>query len=101
MKKFSIAGGVLNRPITVIMMTLIIVGFGIFSLTNLRVTLFPSLNIPIIAISTGYQNVAPEDIDRILVTPIEGAISAVEGIEEMADKCQEVSDSFILLALSL
>jgi uncharacterized protein len=25
----------------------------------------------------------------------------VEGIEEMADKCQEVSDSFILLALSL
>ncbi len=83
MKKFSIAGGVLNRPISVIMMTLIVVGFGIFSLTNLRVTLFPSLNIPIIAISTGYQNVAPEDIDRILVTPIEGAISAVEGIEEM------------------
>ena len=25
----------------------------------------------------------------------------IEGIEEMADKCQEVSDSFILLALSL
>ena len=25
----------------------------------------------------------------------------IEAIEEMADKCQEVSDSFILLALSL
>ncbi len=25
----------------------------------------------------------------------------IEGIEEMADKCQEVSDSFILLALSI
>ena len=25
----------------------------------------------------------------------------IEGIEEMADKCQSVSDSFILLALSL
>ena len=25
----------------------------------------------------------------------------IEGIEELADKCQEVSDSFILLALSL
>ncbi|MEM4252633.1 MAG: DUF47 family protein, partial [Candidatus Nitrosotenuis sp.] len=25
----------------------------------------------------------------------------IQGIEEMADKCQEVSDSFILLALSL
>ena len=25
----------------------------------------------------------------------------IEGIEEMADKCQEVSDSFILLTLSI
>ena len=25
----------------------------------------------------------------------------IEGIEEMADKCQEVPDSFILLALSI
>jgi uncharacterized protein len=25
----------------------------------------------------------------------------IEGIEEMSDKCQRVSDSFILLALSL
>ena len=25
----------------------------------------------------------------------------IEGVEEMADKCQEVSDSFILLALSI
>lgn len=83
MKKFNLTGGILNRPISVIMTTLIVVGFGIFSLTNLRVTLFPSLNIPILAISTGYQNVAPEDIDRLLVTPIEGAVSAIEGIEEL------------------
>ena len=61
MKKFNLTGGILNRPITVIMCTLIIVGFGIFSLTNLRVTLFPTLNIPVLAISSGYQNVAPEE----------------------------------------
>ena len=98
MKKFSMTGAILNRPITVIMMTLIIIGFGIFSLSNLRVTLFPSLNIPTIAISTGYQNVAPEDIDRILVTPIEGAISAVEGIEEMESNVRR-GNAFIRMNL--
>ena len=98
MKQFSLASGVLKRPVTVIMMTLIVVGFGIFSLTNLRITLFPSLNIPIIAISTGYQNVAPEDIDRLLVTPIEGAISAIEGIEELESNVRR-GNAFIRMSL--
>ncbi len=83
MKKFSLSKGIVKRPITVVMCTIVVISFGIFSLTNLKVTLFPSLNIPILAISTNYQNVAPEDIDRILVQPIEGAVSAIEGIESL------------------
>lgn len=98
MKKFTLTGGILNRPITVIMCTLIIVGFGIFSLTNLRVTLFPKLNIPVLAISTGYQNVAPEDIDRIIVTPIEGAVSAIEGIESLEARVSR-GNAFIIMRL--
>lgn len=98
MKKFSLTSGILKRPITVIMCTLIIVGFGIFSLTNLRVTLFPSLNIPVLAISSGYQNVAPEDIDRLIVTPIEGAVSAIEGIESLEARVSRGS-AFVILRL--
>ncbi len=98
MRKFSLTGGILNRPITVIMCTLIVVGFGIFSLTNLRVTLFPSLNIPVLAVSSGYQNVAPEDIDRIIVTPIEGAVAAIEGIESLEARVSR-GNAFIILRL--
>lgn len=98
MKKFSLTSGILKRPITVIMCTLIIVGFGIFSLTNLRVTLFPSLNIPVLAVSSGYQNVAPEDIDRLIVTPIEGAVSAIEGIESLEARVSRGS-AFVILRL--
>lgn len=98
MKKFSVAGSILKRPITVIMMTLIIIGFGVFSMTNLRVTLYPSLNIPVLAISTGYQNVPPEDINRILVNPIEGAVSAIEGIETLEARVRSGS-AFIILRL--
>ncbi|MEO1023430.1 MAG: efflux RND transporter permease subunit, partial [Bacteroidota bacterium] len=83
MKKFTLTDGILKRPITVIMITIITIGFGVFSLTNLRVTLFPSVNIPILAISTGFNNVAPEDINRLLVEPIEGAVSSIEGIESL------------------
>jgi HAE1 family hydrophobic/amphiphilic exporter-1 len=98
MKQFSVAGSVLKRPITIIMMTLIVIGFGIFSLTNLKITLYPSFNIPVLAVSTGYSNVAPEDINRIIVNPIEGALSAIEGIETLEARISRGS-AFIILRL--
>ena len=98
MKQFSVAGSILQRPITVIMITLIMTAFVICSLQNLRVTLFPSINIPVLAISTGYQNVSPEDINRILVNPIEGAVSAIEGIESLEARVSRGS-AFIIMRL--
>ena len=98
MKQFTVAGRVLKRPITVIMITLIMIGFGAFSLSKLKITLYPSFNIPILAISTGYNNVAPEDIARLIVDPIEGAVSSIEGIEEMESNISKGS-AFIILQL--
>ena len=98
MKKFTLTDSILKRPITVIMITIITIGFGVFSLTNLRVTLNPEINIPILAVSTGYNNVAPEDINRILVEPIEGALSAIEGIESLEARVSR-GNAFIILRL--
>lgn len=98
MKKFSVAGKILKRPITVIMVTLIVIGFGTFSLSNLKVTLYPSFNIPILAISTGYGDVAPEDMTNLVVEPIEAAISAIEGIDSMDSNISKGS-AFIILRL--
>lgn len=98
MKKYSISNGIIKRPITVFMLTLMVIGFGLFALTRLKVTLYPPLNIPVLAISTGYRNVSPEDIQRILVEPIEAAVSATEGIETLESTSRKGS-SFIILRL--
>ncbi|SMO91921.1 efflux RND transporter permease subunit [Fodinibius sediminis] len=98
MKKFTVAGSILKRPISVIMITLVVIGFGMFALSNLKVTLYPSFNIPILAVSTGYNNVAPEDMQKLIVEPIEGAISSIEGIEELESNISKGS-AFIILRL--
>jgi HAE1 family hydrophobic/amphiphilic exporter-1 len=98
MKNFSVAGKILNRPITVIMITLLVIGFGTFSLSNLKITLYPSFNIPILAIQTNYSNVAPEDMQKLVVEPIEGAISSIEGIDTMEGDISKGS-AFIILEL--
>lgn len=98
MKKKGIVEHLLMRPVTIIMLTLLVIGFGLFSLSKLKITLWPSFDIPIVAISTSYRNVAPEDIQRILIEPIEAAISSVEGIETM-DSNSRRGSAFIRLGL--
>ncbi len=99
MKQFSVAGQILKRPISVIMVTLIVIGFGVFSLSNLKITLYPSFNIPVLAISSSYGNVAPEDMSQLIVEPIEGAVSGIEGIETL-DANVSKGSAFIILRLT-
>lgn len=97
-RKITLAERVLKRPVSVIMVTLLITLFGLFSLSRLKVTLLPSLNIPVLAISTGYPNVNPEDLLNIVVDPLEGAVSGIEGIETI-DGSVRKGTAFIILRL--
>jgi HAE1 family hydrophobic/amphiphilic exporter-1 len=73
----------LMRPVTVVMITLLVIGFGLFSLTNLKITLFPSVDIPVVAVSMNYRSVSPEDMQRIIVEPIENALASIDGVVTM------------------
>jgi len=99
MKKFTLAGRILKRPITVIMITIVVIGFGAFSLGNLKITMYPSFNIPVVAIQTTYSNVAPEDMQNLVVKPIESAVSAIEGVETLDSNISKGS-AFIILRLA-
>ena len=90
---------ILRRPITVIMITLMIIGFGIFSLTRLQVTMRPQFNIPVIAISTNYSDVSPVDMTQLIVKPIENAVSTVEGIQTIDSRVHK-GGAFIILRLN-
>ncbi len=98
MRKITITERILKRPVTVFMMSLLVVGFGLFSLGNLRVTLMPEFNIPVLAVSVNYSNVAPDDMSRLVVEPIEGAIMGVEGIDQLESNVRR-GGAFIILRL--
>ena len=89
---------VINRPVTVTMIALLIIAFGLFSLNRIKVNLLPELEIPIVAVSINYSNVAPEDMNRIVVRPIEGAIGSVQGVDDMEAHVRQGS-AFIILRL--
>lgn len=98
MKKITITERILKRPVTAIMMSLLVIGFGVFSLMNLKVTLYPSFNIPVMAVSVNYSNVAPDDMLRLVVEPIEGVIMGVEGVESLDSNVRR-GGAFLILRL--
>lgn len=98
MKKITLTEKILKRPVTVFMMSLIVIGFGLFALANLKVTLMPEFNIPVLAVSVNYQNVNPEDMSRLVVEPVEGAIMGVQGIESLESNVRQ-GGAFIILRM--
>ena len=98
MKKITITERILRRPVTVFMMSLLVVGFGLFSLANLKITLMPQFNIPVLAVSVNYSNVAPDDMSRLVVEPIEGAIMGVQGIDQLESNVRR-GGAFLILSL--
>lgn len=98
MKKVSVTQKILKRPVTVIMMSLLVIGFGVFSLSNLKVTLYPTFNIPVMGVSVNYSNVAPDDMLRLVVEPIEAVVMGVEGVESLDSNVRQ-GGAFLILRL--
>ena len=81
--RFNIAGPSVRNAVTVTMLYLIVVGFGLFSLSRLQLDLYPDVSFPTVIILTDYTGASPEDIETLVSRPIEGAVSAVKGIKEV------------------
>ncbi|MBU9712563.1 efflux RND transporter permease subunit [Evansella tamaricis] len=68
------------RPVGVIIIALVMIILGGVSLTGLKVDLMPEIELPIAAISTPYQGAAPQEVENLVTRPLEGALSATEGL---------------------
>jgi HAE1 family hydrophobic/amphiphilic exporter-1 len=73
----------IRRPVFTVMLILAIVAVGLVSLSRLPIDLMPDISFPTLSISTSYENTGPEEIEQIITRPIEEAMSAVPGVEEV------------------
>jgi len=82
-----------HRPILTIMVILIVIILGVVSLTRLPIDLMPDITYPTLSIRTTYENASPEEIEELITRPIEEAMGAVPGVEEIYSVSSEGSSS--------
>lgn len=78
-----------NRPIGITMIMCMVVIFGVVSLFKLPIDLMPDITYPTITVSAAYSNASPVEIETLITRPIEQAVAAVPGVEEIDSSSTE------------
>lgn len=89
----NLAQGPVKRPILTTMVYLIVIVVGVVSFFRLSIDLMPEISFPTISVSTSYENVGPEEMEEMVTRPIEEAIAAVQGVEEITSTSTEGNSS--------
>lgn len=74
----------LKRPVSFIVLNIVIIILGITSLIDLPFELSPSLEFPKISVYSFYPNSTPELIESLVSAPIESRIQQVAGIKDIS-----------------
>ena len=79
----------INRPIGIVIITLIVILVGSISLSRLPIDMMPDVTRPILSISTTYTNASPQEIEQLITRPVEEAMSSVQGVQEVTSVSME------------
>lgn len=80
MKLYEIA---IRRPVFTLMAMLALVVFGLLGYVALPISLLPSLDVPIVTITTLLPGASPEVMESDITDPIESAVNTIEGIKQL------------------
>jgi len=72
-----------RRRVTIAMMTLTLVLFGVIALNSLKVNLLPDLSYPTLTVRTDYTGAAPAEVETLISQPAEEALGVVKGLRKL------------------
>lgn len=79
----NLSGASVRRPVTTMMAILVVVIFGLVSLSRLPIDLLPSIEVPVVVVATNYQGVGPLEMENLVTRPLESSIATVGNIEKI------------------
>ena len=71
----------IKRPVSTLMIVLMVVLAGILSFMNLDLAYMPSIDYPVAMVSTTYTGVGPEEIEELVTKPLEEALATITGVD--------------------
>ena len=78
----------LKNPAAIVVIAVLIMLFGIISMLKLPIQLTPDIEQPQISIGTGWRTAAPEELESVIIEPIENAVKNTRGVTDVTTSIQ-------------
>jgi len=85
----SIYASAVKKPVTTILIFVITMVMGLYSLTQLPIDLYPEIELPYLSIYTSYPGASAADIETNITRPLENALNSVSGLKEMTSRSSD------------
>ena len=79
----------IQRPVLAIVMSIIIIVFGVLGYTYLGIREFPSVDPPIITVSTSYVGANADVIESQITEPLEESVNGIAGIKSLTSSSRD------------
>jgi len=86
----------IRHPVTVCMVTVATLLFGMVALGRLPVNLLPEISYPTLTIQTDYPDAAPAEVEVLVTEPLEEAVSVVQGLRRLHSISQSGMSQIVL-----
>lgn len=83
----------IHRPVTMVMVCVVVILLGLISFSRLPVDLMPDTEFPTLTIRTDYPGVGPEEIETLITRPVEQSLGSVPGVERISGTSSEGSST--------
>ena len=70
----------IRRPVTIVMVFLLIIVLGVVSFSRLDMALLPNMTIPVAAVITTYEGAGPYEVESMITRPLEQTLTTVSNV---------------------
>lgn len=92
----NISSAFINRPVLSTVVSILILLFGIIGFTFLGVREYPSVDPPIVTVTTNYPGANTDVIESQITEPLEEAISGIAGIRTLTSTSSDGRSSIVV-----
>jgi len=85
----SISRLAIRRPVTTLMMVLMVLLLGAVSLSGISIDLLPEMSFPVVVVITRYEGAGPLEVENLITRPVEEAVGSVGNLKRVSSETQE------------
>ena len=78
-----------THPVFTTMMMVALLVMGVFSFQRLGLDQYPNVDVPIVVVMTTYPGATPETVETEITRPVEDALNAISGLDEITSTSYE------------